>query len=260
MKYQIAHCSYHKCLTVYYHRVMDYMYNRILRFSKGYRHFFSSADQFYDQFQNYRSASLNNQSLDIESLGECRITRFIRDPRDLVVSGYLYHKRGAPADDTIKKQPENWCNRPNVTEADWKAINGVIPEGMGSQSFSGYLNSISEEEGLFAELEFRRKHFESMLGWPVEDHRIKLFRYEDVLGKELAVFGEMLKFYGLSFVERWLGLFLARKFSAKQQKGRIEHIRNPTSGQWRERFTPRLKEYFNEKYTPVLEQYGYALA
>ncbi|MCG8469630.1 MAG: hypothetical protein MJB57_15730, partial [Gemmatimonadetes bacterium] len=108
----LIHCSYHKCLTVYYHRVMDYLYNRILRFSHGYHHFNSRIDQFYAESPRYRVVSLNNQSLDLDRLGDCRVTRFIRDPRDLVVSGYLYHKRGA----------ENWCNRDHVSGDDWEGV------------------------------------------------------------------------------------------------------------------------------------------
>lgn len=122
MKNQIIHCSYHKCLTMYYHRVMSWMFNRIIRGSSGYRHFDSRIDEFYDKVGDFRVASINNRALDLEKLGnDIRITRFVRDPRDMVVSGYFYHKRGA----------ENWCNIEGRDNVNWSAMNGNPPPSHG---------------------------------------------------------------------------------------------------------------------------------
>jgi hypothetical protein len=194
-------------------------------------------------------ASVNNHALDLQRLGaDFRITRFIRDPRDLVVSGYFYHKRGA----------ETWCNINNPREGDWRVVNGFIPEKMREgHSFSSYLQSLCKEDGLMAEIDFRRNHFDSMKQWPATDHRIKLFRYEDLLGNEWKVFAEMFKFYGISWPERRLGLFLANRFSSNRRVGGNQHIRNPMAGQWKEHFTPRVGDYFEQQYGELLERYGY---
>jgi hypothetical protein len=246
---KLVHCSYHKCLTVYCKMVFSKLYNRMLKFSKGYRHFESLIEDFYEESDNYKIASVNNHVLDLSRLGEnFRVTRLIRDPRDLVISGYFYHKRGAEA----------WCNIVNPGEEDWKVVNGCIPEKMGKDhSFASYLNRLSKEEGLMAEIEFRRKHFESMKGWPVEDHKIKLFRYEDIIGNECDVFEELFSFYGVSWLEKRLGLILVDRFSAKKQVGKIQHIRNPTTNQWKGYFTPRVRDHFEELYGEILERYGY---
>jgi len=245
---QLIHCSYHKCLTKYYVRVMVWMYNRIFRFSKGYRHFDSRIDQFYEDLNKYRVASINNRALDLERIGDCRVSRFIRDPRDMVVSGYFYHKRGA----------EKWCNRRGLTEEYLGGLNGGVPEQMGEeQSFSEYLQGLSQEDGLIAEIEFRKYHFESMLGWPTDDPRVKLFRYEDMMGNEEQVFAEMFSFYELSWVERKLGLMLARRFSARGRGRLKEHIRNPKANQWKEYFTPKVSDYFSRHHKAVLDKYGY---
>jgi len=116
----LVHCSYHKCLTVYYGRVMQSVFNRCLPWSAGYLHYNSHLDDFYEGFRSRRVASVNNRALDLNRLGRFRISRFIRDPRDLVVSGYFYHRRGA----------EPWVDIEAPTAADWYFANGLVPEAV----------------------------------------------------------------------------------------------------------------------------------
>lgn len=244
----LIHCSYHKCLTVYYSRVMTAIFNRCLPWGRGYRHFNSNLEDFYGGFAQYRVASVNNRSLDLSRLGEFRISRFLRDPRDLVVSGYFYHRRGA----------EDWCRIEAPSEDDWYFANGTVPAGMRGKriSFAAYLESLSQEEGLLAELEFRRRHFESMSSWPDNDPRIMSWRYEEVAGSESRVFGELFDFYDLGPVERLLGGLFARRYSIRKQAADT-HVRNPNPGQWRQHFTPRVKQAFDADFGQLIEQLGY---
>jgi hypothetical protein len=244
------HCSYHKCLTVYFRRVMDGVFNRCLPWSAGYRHYNSHLDDFYAGFRQLRVASINNRALDLGRLGRFRISRFIRDPRDLVVSGYFYHRRGAEA----------WVGIESPTADDWYFANGVVPEGLRAAggSFADYLRSLPEEDGLLAELEFRRRHLESMARWPAEHPDIVTFRYEDILVDEAAVFRRLFDFYGLSPVERLLGNWLARRYSRRRRSG-DPHIRDPSSGQWRRHFTPRVRRAFDASHPGLVERLGYPL-
>ena len=228
---------------------MHAVFNQCLPWSRGYRHYNSHLDDFYDGFQKQRIASVNNRALDLKRLGRFRISRFIRDPRDLVVSGYFYHRRGA----------EPWTNLEAPTAEDWYLVNGCVPEGLaGSRgaSFSGYLQSIPEEEGLLAELEFRRYHFESMADWPAQHPDIVTYRYEEIVGDEARVFRELLAFYGLSPLARALGNGFARRYSFRKMAA-DPHVRDPTSGQWRRHFTPRVKQAFDARYAGLIEQLGY---
>ena len=248
MRAHLIHCSYHKCLTVYYGRVMDAVFNRCQPWGRGFRHFNSHLDDFYGGFEACRVASVNNRALDLDRLGRFRISRFIRDPRDLIVSGYFYHKRGA----------EDWVKIESPTAADWYFANGIVPEGLRDtgSSFAAYLQSIPEEEGLLAELEFRKYHLESMAQWPTRHPDIVTFRYEDIIGNEVAVFRELFDFYGVSSVERGLGAFFARRHSIRGQSA-DPHIRNPASGQWRKHFTPRVRQAFNSEYSGLIRQLEY---
>lgn len=244
------HCSYHKCLTVYFRRVMDAVFNRCLPWSAGYRHYYSHLEEFYDGFRGDRVSSVNNRALDLDRLGPFRISRFIRDPRDLIVSGYFYHRRGA----------EPWTRIEAPTPEDWVFANGVVPEGLraAGTSFARYLQSLPEEEGLLAELEFRAGHLESMARWPVSHRHIVIYRYEEVVGNEAACLRDLLGFYGVTPVERLLGGWFARRHSLRRRAG-DPHIRNPAAGQWRERFTPRVRRAFEARHPGLVKQLGYPL-
>lgn len=245
----LVHCSYHKCLTVYFKRVFSNIYNRPGRLLSGYKHFMSWIDAFHEELDNYTVASINNHALDLSRLGDdVRITRFVRDPRDLVVSGYFYHKNN----------PERWCNIVNPTHKDFSIVNGVVPDDMGpGQTYTSYLQGLSKENGLIAEIDFRHRHFESMRQWPESDPRIRIYRYEDILGNERKIFHDIFCHYGISFPRRALGTITAERFSANRQVKTAKHIRNPASGQWREHFTDRVNDYFDRRYADILSRYGY---
>jgi hypothetical protein len=245
---RIVHCSYHKCLTAFYGKILSTLYNRILPFTRGYRHFNSFIDEFYEESSHYRVASINNHAIDLNKVGTYRISRFMRDPRDLVVSGYFYHKRGA----------ERWCHVKPPTPDDWRAVNGCVPDGLkADQSLYTYLNSVDQEAGLIAEIQFRKPHFNSMLEWPTDDPRIRVLRYEEIVGNEPQAIADLLSFYGFSALEERLAGRLAARFSAGKRTGADKHIRNPEPEQWRRYFTPRVTEYFMSRHSTVLEAYGY---
>ena len=248
MAAHLIHCSYHKCLTVYFRRIMEAALNKGLPWSRGYRHFNSHLEDFYGGFRSYRLASINNRALDLERLGVFRISRFIRDPRDLVVSGYFYHQRGT----------EPWLTVPSPTEADWYYANGYVPENLRHTgiSFAEYLQSVPEEEGLLAEIEFRERHFDSMARWPPRHPHIVTYRYEEVVGREAAVFRDLFAFHGFSAIERRLGMWAARR-QAVGGRGSDPHVRNPAPGQWRAHFTPRVRRAFDARYAGLVRQLGY---
>lgn len=240
------HASFHKCLTMYYIKVMHPLFNWH-PYRTRYKHLESIEGEFYNTVHKYKVVSTNGFAIDTSKLhDDYRIVRFVRDPRDLIVSGYFYHKRGA----------EPWFRFNNPTDRYWQPINGVIPSKMPAGcSYTEFLNSISLEDGLLAELEFRRNQFESLRHWR-EDKRIKLFRYEEILGNEMSIFEQIFEFYELPFFEKKLGTFLAGHYSAKQQN-QSSHIRDPRPGQWEHVFTSKVTNAFNKQYSDILELLRY---
>ncbi|MEM6800544.1 MAG: sulfotransferase domain-containing protein [Bacteroidota bacterium] len=243
------HASYHKCLTQYYMKVMRKIFNW-LPGRERYRHFESIEGVFYNNLGRYKVLSTNNFRIELERLGgDFRLSRFIRDPRDLIVSGYFYHRRGA----------EPWFRMQNPTEKYWEPLNGHVPDQLTKeQSYTDYLQTLSKEEGLRAEIAFRKYHLESMRNWS-NDERIKLFKYEEILGNEVEVFSEIMEHYGFSSNLVSLAKFWANKYRYKSPKAAHRHIRNPKPAQWREHFSPQLQKEFNEQYGDILETYGYPI-
>jgi len=244
-----VHSSFHKCLTMLFYRTMDDALNKYtLSFKKKYRHFESIEGLFYNLNKDYYINSINNFAPDLLQFQEdFRITRFVRDPRDLVVSGYFYHKRGA----------EPWFRFKNPTAKYWSDINGNVPLGMGrGQTYAEYLNSLSKEEGLKAEIEFRMHHLTSMLDWP-EDNRIKLFRYEDIIDNQAGAFEDIVSHYEIEGFTRKRILHFSKMYALENRRG-DKHIRNSSTGQWRAHFTPELNEYFLERYSDILDRYNYS--
>lgn len=243
------HSSFHKCLTKYYMNVMGTLYNNKYYTRKSrYEHFESIEGLLYNRAHRYKIVSTNGFAIDPTKLyGDYRITRFVRDPRDLIVSGYFYHLKGA----------EPWFRMENPTEKYWAAINGKVPAGMAENtSYSQYLQSLTLEDGLLAEIEFRKYQLESLRDWP-ENSKIKLFKYEDIIGNEVDTFKQLFDFMELSATEKKVGSFLAKRYALGNKQADKNHIRNASSGQWREYFTEEVSEIFNNQYQDVLEQYGY---
>ena len=245
-----VHAGYHKCLSEYSKKVYRRTCKSWLLPEASFRHYYHRADVFYSDCANQTIASISGQGLDLDRFADIKVVRFIRDPRDLLVSGYFYHKRGA----------EHWCALENPTDIDWKMVNGAVPDALPpNTSLTAYLNQIPLEDGLLAELEFRRFHYDSMLAWPESDPRVRLFRYEDILGNETAVYNSIFDFFGFSLPVRLVGKHYAKKFRAGARSSNKKHIRNPSSGQWRQYFTPKVHQLFNERYSRLLVRYGYAL-
>ena len=243
-----VYCGYHKCLTMYTRRVFESTFGSRWNFGPSFRHFFHRSDEFERYHEQYALSSISGHALDLDRYDDIRVVRFVRDPRDLVVSGYYYHLRGA----------EKWSRVPDPVESEWRIVDGVVPAALQPrESLASHLERVSLEDGLAAEFEFRRRHFDSMLAWPDSDPRVLLLRYEDTIGNEVETFRRIFDHFGFSWHLRRLGRRYADEYRASKRGGKDGHIRNASSGQWREHFTPALTERFDREYGDVLDKLGY---
>lgn len=246
---RLVQCGYHKCLTMYFRKVFSRTARSPLCNIGRYTHFFHRLDEFYRRCQDFSIMSISGHAIDLDRFDDVQVTRFIRDPRDLLVSGYFYHKRAA----------ESWCDLVSPEDSDWQVVNARVPDDLpAGQSLAQYLNQVPQEQGLVAELDFREKHFDSMRHWPRQDSRVRLFRYEDLVGNEAACYDEMFRFYRFGALTRCVGRYYARRYRASRRQAMSGHIRNASSGQWRQHFTPHLQRLFNERYGDLLERLGYS--
>lgn len=245
-----VHAGYHKCLTMYsrqfYRRCAKYWFAS----SRRFKHYYHRIDAFYLDCHRNALSSVSGHAIDLDRFDDIRVVRFIRDPRDLLISGYFYHRRGA----------EHWCLLDHAIDADYQLVNGRVPSTLpAEQNLMDYLNEVSLEEGLLAEMDFRERHYQSMLAWPDDDPRVRLFKYENIIGNEKQVFGDICRFMEMPALARWQGVRNAWRKRAKRHMSKSTHIRNPNAGQRRQYFTPELNRIFVDRYGDVLERYGYPL-
>lgn len=242
---KIIHCSYHKCITNYYQKIFNNYFDSIDEPGE-YKHFKSELNSFLKFSDKHLISSINNHYIDIDPRGR-KISRFIRDPRDLVVSGYFYHKKGTEA----------WTKIIDPLEADWMSVNGTLPRDLKrGESFSMLLNRLEKDDGMIAQIEFRKKHFESMRLWP-DSKNVLLFKYEEILGRELEVFSQLARFYGFDAQQEKVLLRFVDKYSVAKNIGKSPHIRNPEPSQWQKHFSPKVESFFNNLYEDIVIKYGY---
>jgi hypothetical protein len=251
----LLHFSYHKCLTVYYHRVMSSLAGDF-----GFQWIDCSGDsgRFHEAATGgpgRRIVVLNNSdAIQWDRLPSYRGSHFIRDPRDSVVSGYLYHLWTTEA----------WCIAPDFA---WDLY--VPPERFQwldpdparrpkNISYQAYLKTLDPERGMILEMIFLHGLFGQLRRWNFSNPDVLELRYEDVVGNEAAAFERLFEHYRFNSRMLKRGLQIARKYSlANQPKGQGQHTRSGASGQWREQFTPRVKDLFRREHGDLLVRLGY---
>lgn len=159
----------------------------------------------------------------------------IRDPRDVIVSGYHYHKW----------TEENWANQ-------------VSPK-YGNMSYKQKLNSFDNEVEAFS---FELNHIGSetiseMMQWDYDNPAYLEVKYEDLLANERDVFYKIFEHYGFGDdVHKCVEI--AQKYNFNNLKGTFgKHLRKGQSGDWKNHFSEDLKEEFKDKFPGVLEKLGY---
>ena len=144
----------------------------------------------------------------------------VRDPRDVIVSGYFYHLWTS----------EKWAKIPR--------------DEFGGISYQEYLIGLSKEDGISAEMiRFSKYDLPHFVNWNYDDDNILELKYEDVIVDENNMFRKLFKHYGFrpAAVER--SLKIVEEFSFQNVSGRKigelkvgNHLRFGNSGQWREHF------------------------
>ena len=245
-KQRVWHFSFHKNLTVYYKTVALALARST---GRNYKNFNSLIEDFQRTSHALDIASLNNHFIDLTNAPDnVRCSLFIRDPKDTIVSGYFYHKRGAEA----------WCKIPNPQPEDFRVVNGCIPPSMkAGESFQDCLNRLPLTEGLRAKFDFRRLHLQSLHKW-MEYPPEFIAKYEDIIGNEDTTFRNLGRIYGLNDAE--LAYFVRSAAKNSARKRNLSHIRNPQSGQWRNVFPEELISEFREEFEGLLQATGYSVS
>ena len=216
----------------------------------------------------------------LDTLPPFRGFHVVRDPRDVVVSGYFSHLHSHPTD--------NW------------------PE---LEAHRAKLKALSKEEGLMLELDFSRQFLQDMRTWDYQQPHILEMKLEDISPDPWGAYHQIFSHLGFlqgvreegldlplrsfvmtlnvlnqrgrrftpfhmpifpmrfpldSITERTLDKVLARKNFKKLSGGRKagqenvkSHYRKGKAGDWRNHFGPDHIAYFHQEYQDILEKLGY---
>ena len=190
----------------------------------------------------------------------------IRDPRDVIVSGYLYHKRCM----------EEWCLNSNFDQnqpilyprvpysqeyrsEDWKR---QYLKSLGGKSYQQNLLDLSETDGLFFEMfHYGAWTIKSMLDWDYGNRHVIELRFETLISN----FDETLKnlFEHLGFSDDQINQAL--RIAAKQDINRMSdnelqdnpHISARQTTKWQKYLKDEHKNAFRQQFGDALVQLGY---
>ena len=209
----IVHCCHHKVGTVWLTNVLSAVAASFgLRLYSGEQR---GLDDGVDIFLQ------DHSRIDRTSLRDFRGSHMVRDPRDVVISGYFHHRRTS----------ETWVLQPR--------------EEYGGRSYQQHLNGLDREAGILAEVERSASTVvRDMLSWRYETEGFLEIRYEDLLLDEEAGFRRLFSHYGFSLQSVECCVATARRFSLGRVKGRSTHIRSGQPGDWRAHFSDDHKAAF----------------
>lgn len=181
-----------------------------------------------------------HSKLDLPQLAPYRGVHIMRDPRDMIVSGYHYHKWTY----------ETWARRPDD--------NGI--------SYQQKLNSMDKDAGLFLEIDHFIFFYRTMLeNWDMADPDTLELSYDDLMGADRDQrYHDIFAHLGLEGRDLDLAVNLMRLFEAGSRSGlksgktaEKSHMRSGRSGQWKAELSADHIAYIEEELGPVLRKFGY---
>jgi hypothetical protein len=252
----IVHWSVHKAMTGYYTTVMLELQKLTgLCFHAFYADTRGVTVAFGQSQRVESSVILLSDLLDqrVPDNTDFLGTATLRDPRDLVVSGYFYHL----------KTTELWANQ---RDYDWGAIGQEpiyrnrfvdLPSSWQGRSYQNVLKDLTTSDGLMLEMARISPVIRSMAFFNFDDDKVMSVSYEEIIGDERAAFTKIFDHYGLlpKFKDR--ALTIVERLSAAKQAKTNKHIRSSYAGEWRSVFDASHKEYFLAEFRDSLRATGY---
>ncbi|MEL7183422.1 MAG: sulfotransferase domain-containing protein, partial [Pseudomonadota bacterium] len=183
----------------------------------------------------------------VTSRPDARILHLIRDPRDVLLSGYRYHQHAPEKGEQFLHEP-----RPDL-------------EG---KTYQAHLNALPDETSKLL-FEMREKHAKTvaeMLAWDYDRPNTLERRYEDLMvDTECAMFRQTLRDLGLieSEVQTGAKIFWEQSLfgglADKDARGdRVaQHVASGQVAQWRTQLPRAVAEPYAEEFGDALVTLGY---
>nr|MBV6630654.1 sulfotransferase domain-containing protein [Oceanococcus sp. HetDA_MAG_MS8] len=192
----------------------------------------------------------------------------IRDPRDIIVSGYLYHRQ----------TQEGWCTNvppspPFPDDIDFplvpysqrhrdEAWKKSYLRTLAGLSYQQTLCQLSRDDGLIFEMDhYARWTIESMRDWNYTNEKVLEVRFEDLRDNFDQGFNRIFSHAGLRDDEQTVAMRIARKHDLNRKSTRelrrMTHVTGNEPQKWRRYFTPELKTAFLSRFGDILIDLGY---
>lgn len=254
----LLHAGFHKCLTVYFKRVLQCMGSlhsleriKLSPYELDHGRLRSLRDEFSKSTLVFHVDNVTDGTRK-EFFSGIKGSHFIRDPRDLVISAAHYHHICS----------EKWCQKEVSRVLSQPKINTLVrsysirqPEEC--DTYQSYLQKHSIEESFIIELFRMTRVFKGLKDWDYSNPDIIELKYEDIVGDEKNAFKRIFRHYGLP--RSWVrtGIKCAGKLALGKKDGDIRHVRSGKTAQWKKEFSPQMEEIFKEHQGDLLIHLGY---
>lgn len=226
--------THHKAMTTYFHAVQ-----KCLSFSLNIP--FEKLPRAEMPAPGTRMFLSMQGKQDIKALGRYRGVHVMRDPRDMIVSGYHYHK---------------WTHEPWVHRLDDSGV-----------SYQDKLKRLDKSAGLLLEIDHFIFFYRAALeAWDMSDPDMLEVSYEALMGPDKRDrYADIFRHLGFEGAEFDLALDLMRLFEAESRSGKASgaisqksHMRSGKSRQWETELEPAHLDYIEQELGPVLRKFGYS--
>jgi hypothetical protein len=190
--------------------------------------------------------------------------RIIRDPRDVIVSGFLYHQRCT----------EKWCINSNFSDprhpfpqVPWPLDTADLltkeryVASLGGLSYQEKIRSLCKEEGLIFEMEgFAKITIDEMISWK-ENEAVLTIKMEDLIADFDRQFEKIFRWFGIGEVDIAACLEIAVAHDMNRMEEREiasnPHISTGKLKKWEEYFTPNVWQAYKERFADAHTKLGY---
>lgn len=198
--------------------------------------------------------------------GNYRGIHIIRDPRDIIISGYLYHKRTGEDwcvnKDFSRKKPIMFPAVPFSLEYRSEEWKNCYLDDLNGKSYQDTLLSMSENEGINFEMDHYGKWtIDDMISWNYSNDKIVEVKFEEIMDDYDLAFERI--FSHLDFdkekKDKMIELSKLHDLSRKSDREvkKIGHVSSRNTRRWESYFNGELKQQFCEKFADSLVKLGY---
>ena len=260
--YMIIHCGHHKCGSALFGTIIQKICEHMNLSFCGAKGPAKKAIYEYYDVVNFANSTIEFVKLNRPYTG----THMIRDPRDVIISGYLYHAHCK----------EKWCrNVPDITirpiefpqiprsqysrSGKWRK---EYIQSLNGCSYQDNINNRNQNDGILFEMNhYGRWTIESMLDWDYDNPHIMEIKFEDVMRDFMGSFEKIFSHYEFSEqisceLLKLIGNENINNISDKEIQ-ESDHIHSRQTSKWQKYFSSEHKALFKDMFGDVLINLGY---